>query len=99
MRVDCDGQNQSRVQFAPKYDAGSDEQKSVDSKDGLAFTYRCEKGRVTFSVGDKVIIKNGRMPDDAPNGDGAFGFGILGQGSSSWAEIWNVEARMLGGKQ
>ena len=97
MRVDCDGQNQSRVQFAPKYDAGSDEQKSVDSKDGIAFTYRCEKGRVTFAVGDKVIIKNGRMPDDAPSGDGAFGFGILGQGSSSWAEIWGVEARMLGG--
>ena len=95
VRVDTYDDNRSLFQFAPKYDAGGPNQSKVDTHDEMAFTYRCENGRVTFSIGGKEVVKRGEMPDDAPSGEGAFGMGVLGHGSSSWAEVWDLEARKL----
>ena len=97
LRVDCAGPENSLVQWAPKYDCEDDQSKAprVKTKGGVPFVYRCENSTVTFSIAGKQRVRKGKLPDDSPDGEGAFGFGILGNGKGSWAEIWGLEARRL----
>ena len=100
LRVDCDGYEKSMIQWAPKFDAADDDKKlpRIKTNGGAPFVYRCENGKVTFSIGGKANVTKGKLGKDSPQGEGAFGFGVLGHGIASWSDVWALEVRMLDAK-
>lgn len=97
MRIDCDGPEKSLMQWAPKYDGADDNSKMprAKTKGVTDFRYRCENGVVTLGIAGKEKVCTGKLPADAPSGEGAFGFGILGRGKGCSTEIWDVEVRRI----
>ena len=96
LRVDSVAGGKSLVQFAPKYDAGPDrEQKKSDTKDDMSFHFQRTGARVQYSLGGRELVHDAKLDDDAPGGENAFGFGVLGRGEGSWAEVWDVEVRRI----
>lgn len=100
LRVDCMGAEKSMIDWAPKYDGADDNSRlpRIKTKGGTPFLYRCENGAVTFSIAGKPNVMKGRLENDSPDGECAFGFGMLGHGRASWADVWELEARVIKGK-
>ncbi len=88
-------EDQISVEFAQHYWGQKEGVQYVPWGKDLPFTFRRSQGKVSFSIGDKELIHDRSLPDEAFAGPGAAGFGIIGEGDGSFAEVWGLEARKL----
>jgi hypothetical protein len=89
----------NKVDYAPKYDGLRGNGGYIPWAADTPFVLRRAGDKISFFVGDKEIVKDQSIPEDAPGGECAWGLGVLGQGKGAISLAWGLEARRLDGKQ
>jgi hypothetical protein len=99
VRIDPVGPGKNSVDFAPKYDSSDGKSVKIDDQPDTPFVFRREGDKISFSIGDREIIKGESISEDSPSGERAWGLGVLGQGKGATSLVWGLEARRLDGKK